>query len=120
MSKRVKDPAVYLWDMLYEIDWIAASLHRKEQIYDSILGRALLRSFTVLGEAAKRVDDATKIRSSHIPWQKVIDTRNFLSHEYENVNLERIWDIVDGHLPQLKTDLLLLYKELTGTDYHAD
>jgi len=55
MTKKAKDPAVYVWDMLQEIEFIEKAV-TQGNIYDPLLSRALLRAFTVLGEAAKRVN----------------------------------------------------------------
>jgi uncharacterized protein with HEPN domain len=119
MSKRIKDPAVYIWDMITEMDFIERALE-KSNIHDEMTSRAVLRSFTVLGEAAKRVNDETKVKTSEIPWQKIIDTRNFISHEYENVNLQKIEGVVRDHFPSLKQALRQLYHQLTGSAYHAN
>ena len=119
MSKKAKDPAVYVWDMLHEIEFIERTV-TQGSIYDDLLSRALLRAFTVLGEAAKRVNAQVQEATPQIPWQKIVDTRNFLSHDYEEVNLQKIEGIITDHLPLLKTNLLALYTQLTGTHYHAN
>ena len=119
MNKKRKDPAVYVWDMLYEIEWIEKFVNGGN-LYDPMVSRAVLRSFTVLGEACKRIDDEVKTKTSNIPWQKIVGIRNILSHEYEEINLQKIGEIIKDDLPNLKNDLLTLYKTLTGTDYHAN
>lgn len=110
MSKKSKSSDVYIWDMLHEIECIERALERTS-LYDRVISRA------VLGTAAKRVDDITRAKASAVPWQKMVDTRNFISHEYEEINLEKIKKISENHLTDLKMNLLALYKELTGTNY---
>ncbi len=119
MTKKKKDSAVYVWDMLYEIESIEEFIKRGS-LYDKMVGNAVLRSFTILGEACKRIDDDIKARITDIPWQKIVGIRNILSHEYEEINLQIIDEIITKDLPDLKNKLLLLYKTLTGTDYHAN
>ena len=119
MKKKEKDPAVYIWDMLYEIEIIEKAM-QTGNLDDVIIGHAVLRCFTVIGEACKRVNDEVKIKNNHIPWQKIVSIRNILSHEYEEINLKIISVIISDDLPALKNNLLILYKTLTGTDYHAN
>ena len=114
--KKPKRPEVYVWDMLHEIHFIEQHAGKGWR-EDRLTSYAMLRCFTILGEAAKHVDEATKNGSSYIPWQKIVDTRNFISHDYEDVNLEKIDEIIRSYLPDLKKDLLTLYRTLTGTDY---
>lgn len=118
MNKKEKDPAVYIWDMLYEIEHIEQFMQRGD-LRDPMVSHAVLRSFTVLGEACKRIDDDVKLKNQHIPWQKIVGIRNILSHEYEDINLQIIGKIITDDLPNLKTELLIIYKTLTGTDYYA-
>ncbi|MEK6746735.1 MAG: HepT-like ribonuclease domain-containing protein [Pseudomonadota bacterium] len=118
MSKNnIKNPDVYIWDMLFEIGHIEKFMQRGD-LHDEMVGHAVLRAFTVLGEACKRIGDDVKQKNQHIPWQKIIGIRNILSHEYEEINLQRIGKIITDDLPTLKIELLLLYKTLTGDDYY--
>lgn len=66
MSKRPEDPAVYIWDMLHEMEYIERYAVGN-WTDDPLISRAMLRCFTVPGEAAKRVDVETKQkrRTSH-------------------------------------------------------
>ncbi len=117
--KKKKDTAVYIWDILYEIDCIDKAL-QLGNLYDLVISRSVLRSFTVIGEASKRVDEAVRIQSPDIPWQKIIGIRNIISHDYDEINLQIIEKIIANDMAILKNNLLRLYKTLTGTDYHAN
>lgn len=63
---------------------------------------AVLRNFEIIGEAAKRLSDKTKDRSSDIPWRDVAGLRDVLIHNYMGVNLNRIWGVVERNLPLLR------------------
>jgi len=54
-----------------------------------------------LGEAARRV--STDFRNEHpeLPWNEMIGLRNIISHEYDKVNYEEIFNIVHEHIPEL-------------------
>ena len=55
---------------------------------------ALQRTFEIIGEAAKQIDDSVRERHSHIPWRKMAGMRDMIVHEYFAVNLEVVWDTV--------------------------
>ena len=62
---------------------------------------AVLHQLLVLGEAAKRV--SAEFRTSHpdIPWRLVTGMRDNLIHEYDEVDVDTVWDTVARDLPSL-------------------
>ena len=59
------------------------------------------RLFEIIGEAARRVSQVYKEYHEEIPWPKMISMRNRISHEYDKVDHEILWDIVHVEVPQL-------------------
>lgn len=90
---------------------------------DELVQDAVLRNFEVIGEAAKRLDDAYRAAHPEIPWRSLAGLRDVLIHQYEGVDLERVWAIVEGDLPGLKRAVAALLppldqleRELAGED----
>ena len=67
---------------------------------NSLIQDAILYQFTVIGEAIKHVD--IKILDKYpYPWYKVRAFRNLVAHEYFNVKLSAVWQIIENDLPEL-------------------
>ncbi|MBE9109506.1 DUF86 domain-containing protein [Nodosilinea sp. LEGE 07298] len=62
---------------------------------------AVLYEIIVIGEAANRLSDAFKLRYSHIPWQSIVGMRNILAHQYDQVDVDIVWDAVSIDVPEL-------------------
>lgn len=66
---------------------------------------ACVMRLQTIGETIKSIDEKTGgiflPRYPFIPWRKIIGLRNIISHEYENIDAEVIWDIIENHLPHL-------------------
>ncbi|MGV0029206.1 HepT-like ribonuclease domain-containing protein [Phormidesmis priestleyi] len=62
---------------------------------------AVLYQIAILGEAVKRL--STEFRSQHpeIEWRSVAGMRDKLIHDYENVNLKRVWLTLQSSIPAL-------------------
>jgi len=98
----------YLFDILNSIneinEYIADNRTYDHYCNSKILQRAIERNLEIIGEAMNRILKIEK----NIPIQKtkeIIDTRNKISHGYDNVNHTIIWGIVIKHLPVLKSEV---------------
>lgn len=101
MSKR--SPADYLRDLLQELDDIATFTSEGRTVFftDAKTRKAVIRSYEVVGEIAKRLPDNLRNTNPQVDWRKLIGFRDFLAYHYEEVILGFIWDAVED-LPALR------------------
>lgn len=81
-------------DFVADIDWKTFELDLMRQ-------SAVTRQIEIIGEAACRISTETQMTIPNIPWSKVIGLRNHLIHEYDDLDLEIIWDTIQIVLPKL-------------------
>ena len=62
---------------------------------------AVIRALEIIGEATRRTSAETLGRYPQIPWPRIVGLRNLLIHNYDEVRLQTVWDIVNLHLPYL-------------------
>jgi uncharacterized protein with HEPN domain len=72
---------------------------------DPLLQDAVVRRLEIIGEASGRVSTATQKKYSQLPWQAMKGTRNKIIHEYDSIELDIIWEIVQQDLPYLVSEL---------------
>lgn len=63
---------------------------------------AVLWRLETLSEATGRLSDEIKNRHPEIRWRAIYGFRNIAAHGYISLQIDRVWEIVDVHLPQLK------------------
>jgi len=68
---------------------------------NDVLNNAVLYNFTIMGEALVHVE-VEKLSRYNYPWYKVRSFRNMISHEYFNIKLPAVWEIIKRDLPELK------------------
>jgi uncharacterized protein with HEPN domain len=61
---------------------------------------ALIRAIEIIGEAASRVTEETKLKYPEIPWKPIISIRNRLIHGYMDINLDILWNTIQQELPE--------------------
>lgn len=55
---------------------------------------AIMRNLEIIGEAANNIDESFRKSYPEIPWRKIIDFRNVVVHEYADLDLDIIWQII--------------------------
>ncbi len=93
-----------------------AGLSREEFEHSDLHQNAVMRALEIVGEAARRVSEATRAAHPEIPWDKMIGMRNRLLHEYFRVNVQTVWDTVQDDL----LGLIQLLEPLVTPDDESD
>jgi uncharacterized protein with HEPN domain len=62
---------------------------------------AVILNLEQIGETAKKLSDETKQIYNSIHWPSIIGLRNVISHEYEGIRLNIIYDIATVNIPDL-------------------
>jgi uncharacterized protein with HEPN domain len=102
-----RDPA-YLADMVLSarraMEYLAGK-QKEEFLTDPQCQDAVVRRLEVIGEAARRVSEATRLSLPNLPWTSLIGMRNILIHEYDGIDLAIVWETVKRDLPPLAAAL---------------
>ncbi len=62
---------------------------------------AILRRITIIGEATKRLTKGFRSQHPSIPWKQIAGMRDILSHDYDEVDLDEVWLVINQNLPKL-------------------
>jgi uncharacterized protein with HEPN domain len=68
---------------------------------NTIVVRAVTMNLIIIGEAAKHIPTET-MALFDIPWSKIVDMRNILTHYYPQTDVEIVWKTAKNRLPALK------------------
>jgi uncharacterized protein with HEPN domain len=98
----------YLFDILDSARIALEYMNNKtseEFTKNALLQDAVVRRLEIIGEASNRVSSETQKKYAHLPWQAMKGTRNRIVHEYDSIELDIIWEIVQQDLPALVSEL---------------
>ena len=100
-----KDPRVCLAHILECADRIERYLGQDREAFlrNTMVQDAVIRNFEVIGAAAKRIPEQFRVVHVATPWWLMAGFRDVLIHDYEGVDLERVWRIAQEDLPAVKT-----------------
>lgn len=66
---------------------------------------AILYQITIIGEATKRLSQDFRQQHPEIPWREIAGMRDVIVHEYDQVDLDVVWDVIQNKLPELLISL---------------
>ncbi|MCL2028071.1 MAG: DUF86 domain-containing protein [Bacteroidales bacterium] len=67
---------------------------------------ASLMNFVVIGEMVGKLSDSVVDETSNdVNWFRIKGFRNILAHNYFGIDAEEVWEIIQEHLPILKTKI---------------
>ena len=100
----------FLLDILQSAELIMTykAQYSKDEFIENIqLQDSIIRRLLVIAEAARRVSEATRQTLPNISWQEINGMRNRLVHEYDEIDLNIVWDVIQSEIPSLIESLNL-------------
>jgi uncharacterized protein with HEPN domain len=62
---------------------------------------AILRRITIIGKATKRLSKEFREQHYEIPWKQIAGMRDVITHNYNEVDIDEIWTVINENLPDL-------------------
>jgi uncharacterized protein with HEPN domain len=72
---------------------------------DELVKDAVIRNFEIMGESVKHIPFNFQRKHRQLPWNHIIALRNFIVHEFFDVDDEVLWEIIQTDLSRNITDL---------------
>ena len=73
---------------------------------------ALLYEIVVMGEAARRLSPEIRAAHPEIPWRAIIGMRSVITHGYDQIDDDELWEVIERDLPELMPKLETVLAQL--------
>ncbi len=64
---------------------------------------AVLYEITIIGEVVKRLSPEFREQNPQIQWRQIAGMRDRLVHDYDQVKLDLVWQVIKKNIPELLT-----------------
>ncbi len=116
----MRDPYERLRDVQEAIAHILKYTSQGRDLFyrDELVQTWVIRHLEIIGEAVRAVPQDFRDLHSEIPWKQINAMRNILIHLYFDINLDRVWAVVENDIPPLKAsaDAILVEQETDSDD----
>jgi len=101
----------HISDAIHKLEQYSNEHSREEFSQNDWDQDAVVRNLEIIGEAANNLDESFLKSHEAVPWRKIIDLRNIVAHDYADIDLSIIWNILNDYIPELKTQILAILEE---------
>ena len=102
---RIPDYLEHIAEAIERIEEYTADVDQLRFMNTCLIQDAVVRNIEVIGEAAKNiqnVDPSFAAAHEDIPWQVMYAMRNRLSHGYDTIDYEIVWNLIQTDLTNLR------------------
>jgi uncharacterized protein with HEPN domain len=104
----MRNDLAYLSDILdaaKAIQRFTAGVTREQFKANEEKYEAVNRKLEIMGEAARHLSPESREKFPDIPWNLITGMRNILIHDYDDVDLDVVWETCQRDIPSLITKL---------------
>lgn len=107
---RLNADLIKLQDILLAIDDIES--YKIADLQNKMALHAVLYNIAIIGEAASKLSIEIQSNNSEIPWSAIINMRHRIVHDYGNINIQTVKEVLDSDLPILRQQVSKIIKTL--------
>lgn len=79
----------------------AKDLEKEDLEIDDIHTSGILYQLVIVGEATKRISSEFRMQHPEVPWSDMAGMRDILAHQYDKLDFDALWDIVQISVPDM-------------------
>lgn len=93
----------HILDAIHQIEEYTADVNEATFKQNRLVQDAVTRQLEIIGEASRHLSEEFRDTHDAMPWHAIIGMRNRIAHDYLNIDLAVIWEVVQYDLPDLKS-----------------
>lgn len=105
-----------LQHILSAIDRVLKYTHGKthdDLVADDMMYYAVVKNIEIMGEAANMLTNDFTASHPEVPWKMVRGMRNYIVHEYFQIDDAVVWGVVSDDLPGLRKQIAQYISEMS-------
>ena len=89
----------------------------EDLVADDMMYYAVVKNIEIIGEAANMLTQEFQQLHQETPWKMVKGMRNYIVHEYFQVDDIVVWDVVKNNIPELREQVTRYLSETNWSEW---
>jgi uncharacterized protein with HEPN domain len=106
----------HILEAISRLQTYAGDLSKEELEQDVLRYYGIVKNIEIIGEAARMLTNAFKTAHAEVNWRSIANMRNFLVHEYFQVDSDVVWSVIHKEIAPLREQVV---RHLSETDWEA-
>ncbi len=102
----------HILDSILKIESVTSGLTLKDFLNDWKCQDIVIRNMEIIGEASGHISSKLMDQFPEVEWKKAKGMRNFLIHQYFDINYDEVWATLHNDLPKFKSNIERIMKKL--------
>jgi len=114
-----KDDLIFISHILESIELIekfTKGVTKSNFLHSEMIQSAVIRKLEIVGEATKNTKRTFRKKYLEVPWEDMAGMRDKLIHDYFDVDLKIVWNVVKKELPSLKKQIQYILEKESKKD----
>ena len=111
---RDKDRLIHILDSINRILNFAEGKSKEDLEADSLKFFGIVKNIEIIGEASYKLTSAYKTKYQEIPWEVISKMRHVLVHDYYQIDIDQVWNVIHTDLETLRTQI---ENQIQNTDW---
>ena len=114
---RDKSRLEHILDAINRLQTHAGNLSKDELEQDVLRYYGIVKNIEIIGEAARMLTDAFRSAHPEVNWRSIANMRNFLVHEYFQVDSDVVWSVIHEDIVILKEQVIRYLNETNWDEW---
>ena len=102
---RDRERLLHISESINYIEMASANKMKEDIVSNFILRHALTWNIMIIGEAANKLTKDFCTKHPKTPWRQIAGMRNVLVHDYYQIDVDELWDVINVDIPVLKQQI---------------
>lgn len=111
--RRDKERLLHILDAIDRVLRYTGGKTHDDLVNDDMMYYAVVKNIEIMGEAANMLTSEFTASHPATPWKMVRGMRNYIVHEYFQIDDAVVWDVVKHNLPVLREQMIQYISEFS-------